>query len=316
MQLASSTLVAQQRASRAAYDCAAVRAAVYAWTRCRSFDYLAAHFVRGPSASARARVGVALARLGASALTKLLISRTAPGTEVLLFARQAVPDEMVRAALRENPHTQIVILGSGLDTSALRIGAERRRSGKAPGSFFEVDLPTTLAEKQRLVARVAPVSGELSPDHIRYVPCTFGESELGMALLSAGFDHRRPTIWIWSGVIHYLTDATARLTLADLKRLAYPGSQLFFDYIVLEAYENPSHYGFSNLKARFDSFGEVMSFGFRQGGDHVREWLASQGLDFDRCYTHLDMVALYEKMTGLRAPSNGTPWANFCVASF
>jgi methyltransferase (TIGR00027 family) len=223
---------------------------------------------------------------------------------------------MVRAALRENAHTQIVILGSGLDTSALRIGAERRRSGKVPGSFFEVDLPTTLAQKRRLVARVAPVLGEAFADHIRYVPCTFGESELGVALLSAGFDRCRPAIWIWSGVIHYLTDATVRLTLAELKRLSYPGSQLFFDYIVLEAYENPSDYGFSNLKARFDSFGEVMSFGFRQGGDHVREWLTSQGLYFDRYYTHLDMVAVYEKMTGLPAPSNGTPWANLCVASF
>jgi O-methyltransferase involved in polyketide biosynthesis len=129
---------------------------VYAWTGCDSFDYLAAQFVAGPSASLR---GVALTRLGTPALNKLLISRVAPGADVLLFARQAVPDQMVRAALRENAHTQIVILGAGLDTSALRIGAERRRCGAIPGNFFEVDSPATLAEKRWLVARVAPTLG-------------------------------------------------------------------------------------------------------------------------------------------------------------
>jgi methyltransferase (TIGR00027 family) len=223
---------------------------------------------------------------------------------------------MVRAALRENAHTQIVILGAGLDTSALRIGAERRRCGAIPGNFFEVDSPAMLAEKRWLVARVAPTLGDGCADHIRYVPCRFGEHELGIALLSAGFDRSSPSIWIWSGVVHYLTEATVRTTIAELKRLSHPGSQLFFDYIVLEAFQNPDSYGFSRIKARFDAFGEVMSFGFRQGGDHVREWLASQGLHLARHYTHLDMVAVYEKITGARAPSKGARWSNLCVASF
>jgi methyltransferase (TIGR00027 family) len=277
---------------------------------------LAAHFVRGPSASWRARIGVQLAELGASALTKVLISRVSPGADVLLFARQSVPDEMVRVALQENADTQIVILGAGLDTSGLRIGAERRRRGELAGSFFEVDVPAMLAEKQRVVARLAPVMGKAFADHIRYVPCTFGESELGAALLAAGFDSERPAIWIWSGVIHYLTDAAVRLTIAELRRLSCPGSRLFFDYVVLEAYEKPDEYGFSQIKARFDSFGEVMSFGLRQGGDHAREWLASQGLQLIRCYAHQDMVAVYETITSETAPSRGAPWANLCVASF
>ena len=311
----SSTLVAQQKASRTAYDCAAVRAAVYAWTGCRSFDYLAAHFVRGSSASLRARLGVALSGLGATALTKFLVSRTSPGSDVLLFARQAVPDDMVREALRANAETQIVILGAGLDTSGLRIGAERRKSREVPGNFFEVDLPATLSEKQRLVRRIAPVLAGAVSDNIRYIPCTFGENELNAALLSAGFDRSKPSIWIWSGVIHYLTDAAVRLTLAELKSMSSPGSQLFFDFILLEAYEKPTDYGFSKTKSRFDSFGEVMSFGFRKGEDHVREWLTSQGLRFVRSYTHLDMVALYEQKTAAPAPSHGTPWANLCVAS-
>jgi hypothetical protein len=104
--------------------------------------------------------------------------------------------------------------------------------------------------------------------------------------------------------------------IAGLKPLSHPGSQLFFDYIALEAYQDPAKYEFSRIKARFDAFGEVMSFGFRQGGDHVRQWLASQGLQLLQHYTALDMVAVYERMVGAPAPSKGAPWANLCVARF
>lgn len=160
------------------------------------------------------------------------------------------------------------------------------------------------------------VSHKLREDNLIYVPCSFGEDELGAALRGAGFDASKPSVWVWSGVVHYLTDAAVRATVAELKRLSAPGSQLFFDFILIEAYEKPNEYGFASTKARFDKFGEVMSFGFRQGTAHVSEWLASQGLAFVRSYTHLEMVALYEQKTGKPAPSAGTPWSNLCIAAF
>lgn len=312
----SSTLAAQQKVSRTAYDCASVRAAVFAWTGCRSFDYLATEMVSGSSVSPRARAGVTLVKLGASSLARVLISRASPGADVFMFARQAVPDDLARTALESNSGTQVVILGAGLDTSGLRIGAERRASGQTPGRFFEVDLPATQAEKCQLVERLLQRQPSLSEDNIVYVPCSFGEDELSAALRSAGFDASKPSVWVWSGVVHYLTDEAVRATVAELKKLSAPGSQLFFDFILLEAYEQPEKYGFASTKARFDKFGEVMSFGFRQGTAHVTEWLASQGLTFVRSYTHLDMAALFEQKTGKPAPSQGTPWSNLCVATF
>lgn len=311
-----SSLAAHRKASRTAYDCAAVRAAVHAWTGCTAFDYLAHHFVRGPSASLRAKIGVHLARAGAASLTQWLITHTSPGAEVLLFARQAVPDGMIRAALSENPRTQIVILGTGLDTCGLRIGAERRRAGEAPGDFCEIDLPETLAEKQRLVARVQSLLPGHSADHIRYLPCTFGENELPAVLLAAGFDCTRPSVWVWSGVIHYLSEAAVRATLSQLKSLSAPGSLLFFDCVARAAYESPDAYAFASTKARFDAFGEVMHFGLPEEEEQVREWLAAQGLRLLRRYTHLDMVQVYEQVTGTRSPSKGAAWASLCIASF
>lgn len=312
-----STLAARQGISRTAYDCAAVRAAVHAWTGCDAGDYLAARLVRGPSASVGARLGVMLARAGASGLTRRLIARSSPGAEVLLFARQAVPDELVREALRDDPATRIVLLGGGLDTSGLRIGAERRRAGADPGCFFEVDLPPMLAEKRRLVAGLRDPAGQvLGAGHIRYVPCTFGAGELPAALLAAGFDPAQRSLWVWSGVLHYLSEAAVAATLGELRSLASPGSLLFFDYVLREAYERPSAYAFGRLKARFDRFGEVMSFGLREGVEPARQWLAGHGLRLMRHYSHRDMVATYERLTGHPAPSAGPPWSGFCVAAF
>jgi methyltransferase (TIGR00027 family) len=233
-----------------------------------------------------------------------------------MFARQAVADDLAREALDANQETQVVVLGAGLDTSGLRIGMERRAAGDATGTFFEVDLPATQALKRQIVEGLVRTRTDLSEGHIVYVPCSFGEDEIGAALCGAGFDAAKPSIWVWSGVVHYLPDAAVRATVAEIKKLASPGSKLFFDFILLEAYERPDAFGFVKTKARFDAFGEVMSFGFRQGTEHVSEWLEAQGLAFVRSYTHLDMVALYEQKTGKPAASPGTPWSNLCIASF
>jgi methyltransferase (TIGR00027 family) len=311
----TSTLAAQRKASRTAYDCAAVRASVFAATGLRSFDYLAADVVNSASASLRARLGGVLLQLGIHGLVRWLVARTSPGADVFMFARQAVPDGMIREALQTCPDTQAVILGAGLDTSGLRIGAERRAARLAPGRFFEVDLPAMQEEKRHLTERLMRKHAGLDDSNITYAPCSFGETELRAALSAAGHDPSLPTIWVWSGVVHYLTDAAVRATLGDLKALSAPGSLLFFDFILLEAYEKPVEYGFAETKRRFDAYGEVMSFGFRRGTDHVRGWLAAQDVTLIRSFTNVEMVQLYERETGVAAPSRGTPWANLVIAA-
>jgi methyltransferase (TIGR00027 family) len=312
----TSTLAGLQRVSLTAYDCAAVRAVLHRHSGCESFDYLAADMVRGSGASLLTRASMQLVRLGAYRVAMAVAKHISPGVEVFLFARSAVPDGLIRDALADRADTQVVILGAGLDTSGLRIGAERRRAGLAPGRFFEVDLPAPQAEKRRQVARVLRKRPSLAHDHIVYVPCSFGEEELGAVLRAAGFDPARPTVWVWSGVVHYLPETAVDATVAELKRLSARGSLLFFDYILLEAYQAPDRYRFRRTKARFDAFGEIMSFGFHEGIEHIRGWLAERGLDLVRSYDHADMVEVYEKTTGRSAPSAGAPWSNLCVARF
>jgi len=312
----SSTLAAQQKASLTAYDCAAARAAVAASSGNRSFDYLAEDLVVQGSASLRAKSLVRLVKLGLPGLARRLLSKAEPGVDVFMFARQTVSDDLIRQALSANPETQVVILGAGLDTSGLRIGSERSDTGQAPGTFFEVDLPVMQAEKRRLAAKLFRSHPGLADKHIIYVPCSFGENELEIALRSAGFNPVRPTVWVWSGVIPYLPEDAIRTTVADLRALSSAGSKLFFDFILLDAYEKPAEYGFNKIKAKFDAYGEVMSFGLRQGIEPVREWLSTQGLTFVRSYTPPDMVALYENKIGKPPPSGSVLWVNLCIAAF
>lgn len=85
-----------------------------------------------------------------------------------------VADDLIREALAARPETQAVILGAGLDTSGVRIGAERRAAGLPPGTFFEVDLPAMQAEKRLVAARLG-AAGKYVDAHVAYVPCSFGD---------------------------------------------------------------------------------------------------------------------------------------------
>jgi methyltransferase (TIGR00027 family) len=312
----SSTLAAQRTVSLTAYDCAAVRAAVYAVTKCESFDYLAADMVSGGPASFRARFAVALVKAGGASLALTLGSRVSPGIDVFMFARTAVGDDLIREALTNDGDAQVVILGAGLDTSGLRIGAERKSAELNPGHFFEVDLPAMQSRKLRHIDALLARRKSLSANNIRFVKCSFGDDGLQNALIEAGFDRSKRTVWIWSGVVHYLTEEAVMSTIAEMKTLSPPGSLLYFDFILLEAYERPDEYGFRSTKARFDSFGEVMTFGFRQGVEHVGGWLAEQGINFVRSYTNKDMVLFYKDKTGCEPRSEGTLWSNLCIARF
>lgn len=113
---------------------------------------------------------------------------------------------------------QLVLLGAGFDTSALRIA-------DASVTVFEVDAPATQAAKR-------PVAEHLeSNTQTIWVPCDFERDRLGDRLLEAGLDPARPSLIVWLGASMYLTRDAIDATLADLAQLCAPGSRLVLDYI-------------------------------------------------------------------------------------
>lgn len=110
---------------------------------------------------------------------------------------------------------QVVVLGAGLDTTALR----------NPGiAVFEVDHPATQEwKRQRIAGMNIP-----SPAGLRFAPVDFEHQSLADGLALAGFDAAASGFFLWLGVVPYLTHSAIEATLAFAGSV--PESEIVFDY--------------------------------------------------------------------------------------
>ncbi|HEY4846239.1 MAG TPA: SAM-dependent methyltransferase [Methylocella sp.] len=143
---------------------------------------------------------------------------------------------------------QIVILGAGLDTRAVR--------KQAPGvAYFEIDDLNTLGFKRvRLAesgidARVTFISGDyVADDFLRL-------------LETNGFRFELPAYFIWEGNTMYLTGASVRRVLADLRKRVRQFN-ISFDYMAEEVIAHTTgDKRTSNLVERFAAMGAPWRFG-------------------------------------------------------
>jgi len=137
---------------------------------------------------------------------------------LLIAARSRFADDAVAAAAAAGTG-QVVVLGAGLDTSAYRNPHPDVR-------FFEVDHPDTQAWKR---ARLAEV-GIAIPATLSYVPVDFERHSLADELAVAGFDRTRPAIFLWLGVVMYLTAEAIESTLRYIAGQG-GGGEVVFDYL-------------------------------------------------------------------------------------
>jgi len=134
-------------------------------------------------------------------------------------ARSRIAEDALSRAV-ERGVRQIVILGAGLDTFALR-----NPHAAQPIRIYEVDHPETQAWKcQRLAEAQIALPPWLIP-----VPVDFEREEVGKKLADAGFQHNSPAFFTWLGVVPYLTlDAIGR-TLDYISSIQ--NSEVVFDYM-------------------------------------------------------------------------------------
>jgi methyltransferase (TIGR00027 family) len=134
-------------------------------------------------------------------------------------ARSRIAEDALSRAV-EGGVRQIVILGAGLDTFALRNphGAQQIR-------IYEVDHPATQAWKlQRLAeAQIA------LPPWLILVPVDFERDDVGEKLVAAGFQQNSPAFFTWLGVVPYLTQDAIGRTLDYMSSIQ--NSEVVFDYM-------------------------------------------------------------------------------------
>ena len=133
-------------------------------------------------------------------------------------ARSRIAEDALSKAVARGVR-QVVILGAGLDTFALR------NPHAARITIFEVDHPATQAwKRQRLAgAELAP------PPWLTFVAVDFERDDLQQKLSSAGFQRTVAAFFTWLGVVPYLTHDAIGSTLDYMASIQ--NSEVVFDYM-------------------------------------------------------------------------------------
>jgi methyltransferase (TIGR00027 family) len=136
-----------------------------------------------------------------------------PGARTSVIARTAYIDDAVRAA-RAQGVSQIVILGAGFDCRA------QRMAELADAQVFEVDRAETQAAKR----------AQLPGNTVRFVAVDFLRDQVGERLEAAGWQPRRPSLFVWEGVTGYLSEPAVESVLRWIASTA-AGTRVVFTYL-------------------------------------------------------------------------------------
>jgi methyltransferase (TIGR00027 family) len=134
-------------------------------------------------------------------------------------ARSRLAEDALARAV-ERGIRQIVILGAGLDTFALR-----NPHGAPEIRIYEVDHPATQAwKRERLAEAQIPL-----PPWLILVPDDFERDDVGEKLAAAGFQQNSPAFFTWLGVVPYLTEDAIGRSLDYMSSIQ--NSEVVFDYL-------------------------------------------------------------------------------------
>lgn len=100
--------------------------------------------------------------------------------------------------IESNGAEQLVILGAGYDSRALRFNQLLRHHGIA---VFEVDLPATQFWKKSLLKS----NGIAVPEYLTFVGVEFGEDDTREIMQKHGYDPTKQTVFIFEGVSMYIS---------------------------------------------------------------------------------------------------------------
>lgn len=176
-------------------------------------DPFARHFIQS-------RVGRLLEASGPVARIALPIyDRLYAGNHAHVILRNRLYEQELRAALADGID-QVVLLGAGYDSTAFRLGL-------GGATLFDVDTPHTQSAKLSAAKRagLGPIS------QVTYVDCDFESDQPSDRLIKHGFDPSRRSLFVWLGVMYYLTEDSAKQTLREIATLTTPDSRLVVDYV-------------------------------------------------------------------------------------
>ena len=138
-----------------------------------------------------------------------------------VIARTKYLDDVFIDSIRKGID-QVVILGAGFDTRAIRLLGEKDRV-----TVYEIDIHTTInAKLKQYKKRKIKL-----PDNDVLIPIDFEKENIWTKLSEYGFNKKKKTLFILEGLIMYLTEYTVRDTFNFISDYSSPGSIIVFDYV-------------------------------------------------------------------------------------
>jgi methyltransferase (TIGR00027 family) len=221
-------------------------------------------------------------------LISVLERVTVPGIRLHYALRKRCLEEVARAALSEG-FGQVVVLGAGFDTLALRL-----HEASPSTKFFEVDHPAT----QR--AKIRALGDEAAGRNLRFIPLDLARGSLEGALLArADYDPEASTLFVAEGLLMYLALAEVDLVLNFVRRHSGRASRLAFTFMETRA---DGHVGFRQSSFLVDAWLRLRGESFRWGlpRAEARAFLAARGLSVREVITSETLRARYLTAEGLR----------------
>lgn len=213
---------------------------------------------------------------------KAFMSKVAPsGIYEYVIARTKLLDEIFLDGLTKRD-CQIVILGAGMDTRALRFASRNQGT-----RIIELDIEKTQHPKIEILERKQV---EL-PKELVFASIDFNKQSLSDVLMNAGYQRDQQSHFLWEGVTMYLNSDAVDGTLTFIRENSQKGSRVVFDYIFASVLRQENKfYGEKEIFDTVSRAGEGWTFGIEEG--EVDGFLSTRGF---RMVSHFTPSELEER---------------------
>ena len=199
-------------------------------------------------------------------LATALERATIPGIKLHYALRKRYLEEIARDALRDG-FRQLVVIGAGFDTLALRLHEESSET-----KFFEIDHPATQRVKKRVVE-----THHQPESNLQFISLDLAQGSLeGSLLASADYSPHLDTLFVAEGLLMYLAPAEIDLILHFIR--SHSGANSRFAFTFMET-QSDGRIGFRESSRAVDAWLRLRGETFKWGSTRARigDFLAARG---------------------------------------
>src|SRR5581483_4625164 len=174
-----------------------------------------------------------------------------PGAMSSGVARTRYIDDLLQQTIQQGVQ-QVVILGAGFDTRALRCNF------LSATPVIEIDHPNTARRKMQILQKKLC----RLPGHVQYWQIDFNKESLHELAARKQLNFSIPTTIIWEGVTNYLNEEAINSTFSFAQQFT-AGSFIIFTYVHQQVLQAPqTFFGAEQLLKDLEAIEERWTFGF------------------------------------------------------